>query len=353
MGILYATREQVMRAPEILESTHSGTKIDATIDASSRSVEGFLHRRFYPELRTILKDWPNNSGSPTWEVDLGDQELISVTAVTSGGTDITDDVILRRGDDLDEPPYSKLAIDLTSNSAFSAGTSWQRSLSITGVFGYNDTATALAGGALNDAINSSVTLIQINPLDGYYTAEIGSLILIDTERMILADRRMVTTGETTGGGLTDRQNDKLILCGGATDFAVGEIILIDAERMRIEDTVTGALIVTRAWDGTVLATHSGGTTINALRQFIVQRGALGSTAAAHDDEAPVYVHAYPALLNQLVVAETIVTLQQMSAAYGRTIGSGAGTREAAGIGLDDLRERAWRQLGRKGRSAAI
>lgn len=353
MSVPYATREQVSRSLEMLESSYSGYLIDIKTLAASRSAEGFLHRRFYPELRTILKDWPNRNSSPSWEIDLGDQEAISAVAVTSGGTDITSDVVLRRGDDLAEPPYSSLQINLSTDAAFSAGTSWQRSLSLQMLFGYNDTSNALAGGALSGGINSSVTTLVINPLSGYYTVGIGSLLKIDTERLLIMDRRMSTTAITTTSALTDVTSARSFTTAGASSLAIGETILIDSERMRIDDIAGFTVIVSRAWDGTVLASHSSGSTIFALRTFIAKRGVLGSTAATHSDATSVYVHEYPSLLTELVVAETVVMLEQHASGYARTIGTGAGTREAVGKGLDDIRERAYRELGRKSRSAAI
>lgn len=354
MGIFYATREQVMRSLEILQSAYAGSLIDAKIDSSSRSIEGQLHRRFYPERRTILKDWPNPNPAYTWEVDLGDQTLISVTAVTSGGTDITSNVFLRRGDDLQEPPYSFLQVNLASASSFAASTTFQRSLSIAGLFGHNDTDVSLAGGLMNGAINASVSTIAIKPSSGILTPGVGSILLVGTERMIVADRRLVATGDTTGGGNSASQADRVIPCGGASNFATGEVILIDGERMLINDIVPGAsLIVTRAFDGTVLAAHLTGATIYALRSFTVRRGALGSTAAVHSDLDSVYPHNFPGLINELCVAETVCALEQNAGAYARTVGTGSSARDAVGAGLEDVRARAYAAYGRKNRSAAI
>lgn len=350
---MYATREHVMSSLEILDSAYAGVRIDAAIDAASRAAEGFLHRRFYPEQRTILMDWPDANNSLSWDVDLGDQELISVSQVLSGGTDITAGVILRRWDYLAEPPYTTLSVNLSGNTRFSSGTSWQQSLSIGGVFGYNDTATTLAGAALSGAINSSVSSIVLNPIGGTFTIGIGALLKVESERMIIVDRRMSTTSVTTTSAMLDVQNANTFTTAGASSLAIGEIILIDGERMRINDIAGSTVIVTRAWDGAPLATHSSGATIYALRTCIVQRGALGSTAASHADTTSVYVHKYPPLLTEMVSAEAINMLEQAAAGYARTIGAGAGTREATGVGIDDIRERAYRELGRKNRSRAV
>lgn len=353
MEMMYATCEQVARSLEILHTAYANDKIIAAIKAASRNAEEFLHRVFYPELRTIRLDWPNASGLPTWQVDLWDQEMISLTTVVSGGTTITNSCILRRADDLAKPPYGILEIDRTTDAAFSGGTSPQRSLVITGTFGYADTETSLAGGALSGGINSSVATITINPSSGTFTPGIGSLLLIDTERLVVVNRLMASTAITTSSALLDIKNSVSFTTASSSSFSIGETILIDSERMRINDIAGTSIIVERATDGTVLAAHSSGATIYALRSFIVRRGVLGSTAASHSDAASVYVHEWHPSLNALVRGEAIVMLAQESAAFARTIGSGAGTREAAGLGLDDLRERAWRTLGRKNRSAAI
>lgn len=354
MGIFYATREQILRSLEILQSSYAGSLIDAKIDSSSRSIEGQLHRRFYPERRTILKDWPNPNPAYAWEVDLGDQEVISVSSVLSGGRDITSGIQLRRGDDLVEPPYGIIQVDLSVNGvSFSAGTTFQRSLTIAGLFGHNDTDTSLAGGSLSAGINSSVNILVANPSSGMFTLGIGSILLIGTERLIVANRLLTTSGQTISADVAATQATKTISSAGAANFAIGETILIDGERMLIDDIAGTTLIVRRAWDGTALATHTTGATIFAARQFTVVRGALGSTAAAHSSADPIYVHNFPALINELCVAETVCALEQNAGAYARTIGTGSSAREAVGGGLEDVRARAYAAYGRKSRVWAI
>lgn len=352
MQIPYATCEQVARALNVLHKSYSTAKILDTINAASRSAEGFLHRRFYPEIRTIFRDWPSARNSASWEIDLGDQEMISLDTVTSGGTVISSSCVLRRDDDLAEPPYDLLQIDLSTNAAFSSGTTWQRSIEIAGLFGYSDTLTSIPHATLSGGINSSVTTLTLAASTGELPG-IGALLLIGTERILVADRRMSSVGITTSSALLNIQSNNSFTTAGAASLSIGETILIDSERMRINDIAGSTVIVERAFDGTPLAAHSSGSTIYALRQYTVHRGVLGSTAASHSDAASVYAHSYPAMLNQLVRAETIVMLEQNAAAYARTIGTGAGTREAAGLGLDDVRERAYRALGRMQRSRAV
>jgi hypothetical protein len=352
MGIWYATREQIMRSLEILQSAYAGSLIDAKLEWASRSIDYQTHRRFYPERRTISRDWPSARDGLTWAVDLGDQEMISLEVVNSGGTAITSSCYLSRDDDLAEPPYHLLQVDLSTAAAFAAGPTFQRSLQITGLYGTKNTDTSLPGGALSAAINSTSTnTITINPSSGIFTPGIGSLLLVDTERMVVRDRQMITSGQTISASISDVQSARVITSSGASNFAAGEVILIDGERMLINEISGTSLLVTRAWDGTALDTHSSGATIYALRQFIVTRGALGSTAATHLISTSVYPHTFE--VNEWCIAETVCALEQNSSAYARTVGSGASAREAVGAGLEDVRNQGYAAYGRKGRSAAV
>lgn len=354
MGIWYATREQVKNSLEIAHSAWSDTLVDGKLEAASRGVEKFLHRRFYPELRTIRKDWPNNAYAPPRQIWLDDQELISLTSLVSGGTSIpTANVFLRRGDDLDEPPFSYLDLDLSTSSALSAGDTFQRANVITGLFGHNDTDTSVPHAVLGGNINSSVTSLVVTPSSGQINLGVGSLLLIGTERLVVTERAMSDTTQNLTNTLTSSNGDTVVGVGSGAAFARGEVILIDGERMRVNDIAGNNLIVSRSWDGTVIDDHTIGADVYALRTLTVRRGALGSTAAAHTLSDSIYTHEYPGLVNELTIAETVVLLEQNSSGYARTVGSGPNLREAKGVGLDDVRQRCWLAHGRKSRKGAI
>jgi hypothetical protein len=121
--------------------------------------------------------------------------------------------------------------------------------------------------------------------------------------------------------------------------------------MRVNDIAGNTLVVSRSWDGSVIDDHSIGADIYALRTFTANRGVLGSTAAAHTAADSIYAHQF--VVNELVVAETVTLLEQQSSGYARTVGSGANLREAKGVGLEDIRQRAWMSYGRKSRKGAV
>lgn len=353
MGIWYATREDVKASLEIAHTAYANRMIDSKLEAASRAVESGLHRRFYPERRTIRRDWPNHDYAPTWQLWLGSEnEIISVEEVVSGDTVITDNIVLRRGDDIDEPPYSSMEIDLTSSAAFGGGNSFQRSIIILALFGDKDTQTNVPAGVLPSAITNDVTVV-INPVNGYFPIGVGSLLRIGSERGIVVERRMSDTNQNTTGSLEASQANTLIPVADGSSFAYGEDILIDAERMHINDIAGNNLIVDRAWDGTTLAEHETGADIYAKRTFLIQRAVLGSTMGSHAQSTPVYAHQYPGLVNELCIAIAVSLLEQSAAGYARTVGSGSSTREVSGKGVEDVWARAYQAHGVKSRKAAI
>lgn len=340
MGIWYATREEVASSLEVGVNAYASALMDAKIEAASRSLEGLLHRRFYPERKTVSFDWPNYSGSPTWELDLGSNELISVETFTSGGTVIpSTDFFLRRSDDKDEPPYTRIEIDLDSSAALSAGPTWQRSAVILGLYGDTDTATDLPSAALGVSVSSSATTWTVNPSSGLYRVGVGALMLIGTERVILRERAMADTTVNTAGVLANNKADRILAVTDGTQFVKGETILVDAERMEINDIAGNNLIVARAHDTSTLDDHASGVDVYALRQFTVERHALGTSAAAHTAGDLLYKHDFPGLVNELCTAEAVVLLEQNASGYARTVGTGTVQRESVGQGLLDLRAR--------------
>jgi hypothetical protein len=354
MGIWYATREQIKLSLEVAHGSRANAMIDRCIDAASRAIEGQLRRRFYPERKTVKFDWPNYQGAFPWQLWLDGNELISLETLTVGGSAISaSDYLLRRSDDIDEPPYNLLEIDLSSSAAFSSGDTHQQAILALGLYGWNNTDSSITHATLGGNVNSSVTTFVLNPSSGIYGVGVGSIVLIGTERVVVTERRMSDTTQNLQSTMAELQSDQTVDVTDGTAFAIGETILIDSERMRISDIAGNNLIVERAWDGTTLGAHSASADVYAERTFTVQRGALGSTAASHTSGDLAYAHGYPALINELCVAEAVVMLEQNSAAYARVVGSGASAREAVGKGLDDVRARAYEVYGRCGRSAAI
>lgn len=355
MRPVYATAEQVLTALESAQTTRNIAQIMQKLQAASESVDTQMARRFYPELRTTKYDYPNYEYAYPWQLWLGANELVSLTTLTAGGTVIPNaNVMLRTGDSRDDPPYSIIEIDLSTSSALSSGTTFQRSIEVYGVHGWNETATVTPAATLHAGINNSAATVVVDTANDFNIGT-GSLLMVDTERMLVLARRMsAVAGQALTADVDDLNSTRLFPVTSGAAFAVGEMLLIGSERVRVDDIAGNNLIVERAVDGTPIAVHTLGTAIYGQRTLTVERGCLGSTAAAHNINAPVYVHEYPALINELCLAETEVMLEQAGAAYARTVGAGNATRQASGAGLDDLRAAAAAAYSRVGtRLAAI
>lgn len=347
MGIWYCTREDVKSALDSAETARNNTLVDRAIEAASRTVEGSLHRKFYPQVDTRYFDWPNSQYARSWRLWLDSDEIISVTSVTSGGTTITAaDYFLEPANS--GPPFRSVDIDLASNSAFSSGDTPQRSIAITGTFGYNDDTTSV--GTLAEALDSSETGVDVS---NSALIGVGSLLLVGSEYMNVTGKALLDTGaESSASALAAQMNVTTVPVDNGALVNAGEVITLDSERMLVLDVAGNNLIVKRAYDGTVLAAHTSAT-VYAPRTLTVERGAVGSTAAAHDTAAAVAAHVVPGPVRTLTIAEAIVILQQESGGYANPQGSGSSTRPQTGVGLDGLRYQAYTTHGRKARIRAV
>jgi hypothetical protein len=345
----YTTREEVKAELDVRETARSNTRVDRAIEAACETVEGCLHRVFYPELDTRYFDWPGPQYARPWRLWLDANELISVTSLTSGGVTIAaSDYFLEPN--AYGPPYDRIEVDLDSSAAFGGGDTHQRDITVTGLFGYKNDETAL--GATAEALDDSETGVDV---DGATSAAVGvgSLLRVDTERLIVTGRTQLDTGQNLGGNLTASNSNVTVSVASGAAFAVDEVILIDSEKMRIDDIAGNTLTVTRPWDGTTLAAHTAGADIYAPRTLTVQRAACGTTAASHLTAATVYRWNPPAAVRQLALAEALNDLLQGRSGYARTAGTGESEREMTGRGLEALRKRVYVSHGRKARTRAV
>jgi hypothetical protein len=345
----YATREEIKAELDVKETARSNTRIDRALADATETIHGLCHRTFYPEQDTRHFDWPNMQYARSWRLWLDANEVISVTTLTSGGTTIVAaDYFLEPNQY--GPPYNRIEIDLDSNAAFGGGDTHQRDISVTGLFGYRNDETTL--GSTDEALDDSETGVDVDAATSAAVG-IGSLLRIDSERVIVTGRSQLDTGQNLGGNLTAANNDVAVSVTDGTGYAVDEVILIDSEKMRIDEISGNTLTVTRAWDGTTLAAHTSSADIYAPRTLAVTRGALGTTAATHTTSTTVQRWDPPGPVRQLCVAEALVDLLQGRSGYARTAGSGEGEREVSGRGLKDLRDRVYVSHGRKARTRSV
>lgn len=346
MEAWYCTRADVKSALDSKETARNNAQVDRGISAGSRAVEGgdLLNRRFYPELATRYFDWPNDDRSRTYRLWLGANELISVTTLTAGGTVLVEgtDFILRNSSGRSEPPYDHVELLLSASADFAGSAdTHQRAISILGLYGYRNDETAL--GLVNEALDASETGVDVTNSAGL---GVGALARVDNERFFVTGHTYLDTTQDSQSAMSQSDADDILDVTDGTAFFVGEVVLVNSEKMLIVEIAGNNLIVKRAWDGSTLASHLTAQDVYAPRRLTVQRGVLGTTAATHSDQAPLYRFDYPSLVQQISVAEAISSIEQEKAGYARTSGSGDNQMEASGKGLADLRKRARARYGR-------
>ena len=323
-SITYASREEVKDAGFTAIQDQS---VDRVLEAATRMIERTLGRKFYPTVATRYFNWPIEPwGQPPYRLWV-DGDLLSISAVTAGGSNITANCLLephRFG-----PPYNRIEIDRDSSASFEAG---QRAVAVTGRWGYCE-ETAPIGTLVGDINNAVTTLVVSN------SAHVGAgdLIFVDNEAMIVTDRAYAaTTADSSGADALDSDNALTFDAGEGALLNVGEVIEVESERMLITSIVGDLVTVKRAWDGTILAAHGDNIAVSVPRSLTVVRGAYGTTPAAHTSTAAITKNVAPGLIREWCIAEAIVNLSQEGAAFGRTVGAGENERESSGAGLNRL-----------------
>lgn len=352
---VYTTRETIKRALDQGEVPKNNRNIDRCIQSASRNAEALVHRVLYPRIATKYFDWPNDQDAVAWRLWLDDQDLISATAVSSGGTTISSgDYNLepnRTG-----PPYNRLEIDISSSATLGGGSTHQRDVTITGLWGFNDDHITV--GTATEALDASETGVDVTAAVSADVG-VGSILKIDSERLLVTERTMVDTTVNVGGaGLTANKNSETLAVADGTQFAVGEVLLIENERVLVDDIAGNNLTVERAFEGTTIATHAAGVDIYAPRTLTVTRAALGSTAATHLTGATVQMWNVPSVVRQYVTAEAIHQLMQEQTGWFRTMSAssifgGTAKRAATVEALVDFRDQMYRTHGRKARTRTI
>lgn len=354
MGVWYCTREDVKQALDFAETARADGRIDRAVEAASRNAERFLHRTFYPWTGTRYFAWPDPAYRTAWRLWLDDDELISVTTLSAGGT-----VIGVSGYYLEPansgPPYNRIEINLASQSAFSTGSTHQRDIAILGVWG-GCAAVETPAGVLSEALDASETGVDVTDSA---SIGVGSIVRVDSERMLVTGKSMLDTAQNLASPLAASAADVTVAVATGSAYTAGETLLLDSERMLVVDVAGNNLTVKRAYDGSVLAAHTG-SDIYAPRTLTVERGALGTSAATHLTAAALARHVVPGPVRALVLAEATNQVLQESGGYSRLIGAGSaaqstqGTaRAAGGVGLPDIREQAYTSYGRKARIRAV
>lgn len=341
-----------MRAADIKAAAYASSDIDRCIETGAAAIDALCHRGarergipgFAPWTGAITFDWPTSNNRDSWQMWLGRFRLISLSAATSGGLDVTSSVLLEPYSS--GPPYNRIALDRAGSATLGYGSAaGQRSLVLTGVWGQADRELTGSGWSLGGDLNDSATTVTVNaPVD------VGHILRIGSERMIVQERAWSDSGQN--GTLSSSMSAQALTVSDGTVFFPGEELLLGAERMLIRDITGNILIVQRAVGGSTLGAHTGAD-IYYSRSFTVERGALGTTAAAHTSGAVVYTWEPPPVIEQLNIAYALEQRAQETSGYARTIGSGENERNASRAAVRELEDRVRYAYGRTARKLAV
>lgn len=328
-GIWYCTRESVKRALDTGANARSDAQIDDAIEAASREIERCTHRVFWPWTGTRYLDWPDEQNGTSYTLWLEENEVASVTTLSSGGT-VIGSSLYNLEPNAQGAPFDRIELKLSSSASFGLSDSHQRDVTISGVFAGAPVTEAAAGTiteAVADTTGTSITVSDPAAVG------VGSLLRVDSERLRVTGRTWKTSGQTAT--LTASNADTAVTVSDGSAFVADETILIGSERMLVTDVAGNVLVVRRAAEGTVLAAHA---TATVYRQtgLTVERAAAGTTATTHLDNAPVYRWDAPGPIRTLCRAQAIDTVLQEQGGYSRTIGSGESARNASGAALANL-----------------
>lgn len=344
VGAFHVSRATLAATLDFQEVARNNTQMDAALAQATALTEAFLHRGFFPWSGTRTFDWPTRDNPVSWRLRLNDNELISLTSASSGGTALTPASLLlypQTG-----PPYTYIETSLSANDVFQAGNSWQNAVSITGFWGYSRATRAVA--TLGATITGSQTTLTVSD-----SSQLGAghVILLDNEYMVVRGLTSLTTTQTLQTPLAASAAGTAVVVTNGAAYAIGETILLDAEQMLIVDIASNTLVVKRARNGTVLATHTG-STVFSPRTLTVDRAACGTTAATHTIGASVALHVVPYATQALTLAEA--SWIYLQGAQGWMMASNNSDRNVGSLGiLDDLRRQAQRAVGRKMRQRAV
>jgi hypothetical protein len=354
----YATRGMVTNALDIPPHPRIHGLVDRAIGASSQIVEERCGGvELFPWTGTRSYDWPDQDRIQGRTLFLYSSRVTAVTQLTVAGTVAAAGSYHLRPDT--GPPYDTIVLDKDTVPGYwqvDPSTGSEDAITVTGLWGHGSQVRTVLG-ILSGPLDATTTTIILTSVSDPLRADVGAILWIDDEVLVVTGASWVDTGITVGGtGLAATVSSTSLTVSSTTGLAPGQKILIGAEKLLITDVVSATvLIVSRAQDGTVLSTHASGDHVSAPWSLTVTRGDLGTTAATHLDDAPVLAHRPPGTIEQTVVACSLWQVQDQLAGYASPAGPVGGARrtKVAGAGIEALLEACQVQYGPRTRFGAI
>lgn len=339
----YCTREDVMSAPDFKESAKNSRSIDRGIRNATKKIDDMCNRQFAPEFKTQYFGWPNLTYARPWRLWLDEHELLSVSTLTTGTVALTEgtDYFL---EPVNEPPFNRVEINLGGQASFQVSDTFQRSIAITGWWGFSDDQEPAAH--LVNPVDQTSTSIDI---DDSSNIGVGDTLILGDERVRVTGKSSRDSTQVLGLSIASNMGATVLPVQDGGEFHIFEQILVDGERMTIIDIAGNNLIVKRAADGSVLAAHANNAKVYVQGWTLqVARAQQGTTAQSHSTPTTILRWMVPDPVNTLAVAMALDTVLQEASGYSRTIGSSAqsasggggnsNVRQAPGIALKQAKD---------------
>lgn len=246
--------------------------------------------------------------------------LLSVTAIVNDSVSLTSgDYILKPvGAHWDNGPYSAIEIDpdATTLSMWSTDAD---GVVFTGKIGNYD-ATRELSATLGAAIEST-TATALRVSDGSQVSP-GMVVLLGTEWVFVRATAAPVTAVTTISAALDAKDEIITVVDGSL-LHVGEIIRIGVEQARVLDINGTTVALQRGWNKTTKTTHAISSSVDVYRNFTVERGVNGSTAATHLVNATMLQQIVPDDVNGLARKIATRMLKDAGSGYSGRVGDDA------------------------------
>lgn len=333
----FASREAIKEALTLVGSERH-RQIDRMASAATRHVERRLARNFYPVTQKREYAWPQRDGKAG--TLFLDEDIIAVTALTDVGDTET---AIPAGDFFLEPvntgpPYYRIELDRASTEVFeSHQDSDQRALRVTGRWGYGEDTQAagtVVGSGINDTTGVTFECSNASLID------VGNVLKIGTESLFVTGRQMNDADSELTADIARDESVVAVPVNLIEKHFDGEVIQINSEKILIETvpagTGTGNLTVIRAWDGSLLNSHTTADTVNQFRTLTVERGVNGTDAAAHADTVAIARYAPPEDVQHAALALAEWFYQNGGAGWSGQLGGGEQAVEGRGAIITKL-----------------
>jgi hypothetical protein len=256
-----------------LDGVRSEAALLKHVRAASQYITS-LRRSFIPVVET--RSFRGKGGT-----ELLIPPLLSITSVTNDGTTLTAGVDFEMWPDgrhWRNGPYSALIIP-SSGSTIGSWSRETEGVVISGEWGLWDEAVSLQLSAVSQLVGDTTLVVsngsQISP---------GMVIRIEDELELVTETGSATDSTANLITAIDVTDEELSVINGSL-LSAGEVIRIGFERMQVLEVIGNDVQVSRGYMGSKRAAHLAGADIYVHRTYTVQRGANGSTAAAHSSKA--------------------------------------------------------------------